>query len=62
MANLWLLSVGTKKMPETHALSKFLYVFYILPTPVSPPGERHREGVFPGSTNADWAKLLLAAL
>ena len=29
---------GTKKMPESHALSKFLYQS-TLPTPVSPEGE-----------------------
>ena len=26
----------TKKMPESHALSKFLYLFHTLHTPVSP--------------------------
>ena len=37
---------GTKKLPESLALSKFLYLFHTLHTPVSSPRERARVRVF----------------
>ena len=46
MAKLATFLFGTKKMPQSHALSKFLYYSQTLPTLVSPAGERYREGVF----------------